>query len=88
LQEAVARLLRYQVAGEAIGRLDDDGAHAIAGDVIEHGGEAGPLVDGVRALDAVVAVLGDDVVAGPPGERRDSLALALERVLVVADVGH
>jgi hypothetical protein len=55
--------------------------------VLQHGGEAGPLVDRIRAFHGVVAVFGDQLIPGSLGERLDGSALALERVLVLADVG-
>ena len=65
-QQAPAGLLHDQVAGEAGGGLDDDRPDAIAGDAFEHGGEAGPLIDRVGAVHAVVAVLVDELVAVAP----------------------
>jgi hypothetical protein len=41
LEEVVAGQLHGEVAGESVGALDEDDADAIAGDAIEHGGEAG-----------------------------------------------
>jgi hypothetical protein len=35
LQPLIARFLHHQVAGEATGRLDDDGLHAVAGNLFE-----------------------------------------------------
>src|SRR5215831_586322 len=43
LEVIVADQLDGEVAGEAVGALDQDHAHAIAGDVVEHLGEAGTL---------------------------------------------
>jgi hypothetical protein len=36
LQHAMPGLLHDQVAGEAVGRLDDDGANPVSGDALEH----------------------------------------------------
>jgi hypothetical protein len=46
---APSRLLHDQVAGETARRLDDDGPNAVAEKALQHGGEAGPLVDVVGA---------------------------------------
>jgi len=37
----------------------------------QHGGEAEPLVDGIRPANAIVRILGDHVVTGALGERLD-----------------
>ena len=39
--------LNGEISGEAVGPLDDDGAHAVAGDAVEHVLEARPLDHGV-----------------------------------------
>ena len=44
--------------------LNDDGAHAVAGNVLHHGREAWPLVDRVGTLHAVVAIFRDDLIPG------------------------
>ena len=36
LKESKARLLLYQVSSKAAGGLDDDRAHAVAGNVLQH----------------------------------------------------
>ena len=70
-----------QISGEAVGGLDQDGFDAVRGDVLEHGGETRPLVDQVGALDAVVAVLGDDLVSGGLGKLGDRCALTKQASL-------
>jgi hypothetical protein len=65
----------------------NDGAHAVAAEALEQGGEARALLDGIGALDRGVIELVDDRVAGTPGEGVDRVALALVAVLVGANVG-
>ena len=86
-EKAPAGLLRDEITGEPVGRLDNDRADAVARDVLQHGGEARPLVDRVRAFHGVVAVFGYQLISGSPGKCLNGGALALERVLVLADVG-
>jgi hypothetical protein len=45
------------VTGETVGGLDDDGARAIASDMLHHGCEARALVDGIGTYDAIVACI-------------------------------
>ena len=63
-EELPAGLLHHDVAGEAVGGLDQDDAHAVALDPLQHGGEARPRVRGVGARDRRVMELLDDREAG------------------------
>src|SRR3954452_14899941 len=47
-QPRVSHLLHHEIAGEAVGGLNDDGANTTALDALEHGGEARPRA--TRAL--------------------------------------
>jgi hypothetical protein len=40
-QPFIADLLHHDIAGEAVGGLDDDGADTVALDPLQYGGEAG-----------------------------------------------
>ena len=86
LEEAEAGLLDNQIAGEPVRRLDDDGPDAIAGDALEHRGKARARVHRVRARNAIIAELGDDLEAGHLRVSLNRGALALERVLVGPNV--
>ena len=56
---SLSRCVAKSVAVSGDGGLDDDRAHAVAGNVLQHRAEARTLVDRVRSLDAVVALFGD-----------------------------
>ena len=68
--------LHREVAGKAIGALDQDRPHAVAGDPVEHRLEAGALVDRVSPRHHVVE-LGDDLIAIARGEAGDREPLPL-----------
>src|SRR3954469_14889352 len=82
----VADLLNHQVARKAVRRLDQDGPDAVALDALQHGREAGALVDMVRAAYGRVVELVHDHEARVPGEAGDSVSLALVAVLIGPDV--
>jgi hypothetical protein len=68
-KKLIAGLLPNQIAGEPRRGFDDNRAHTIGRDARQHGGETGPDVDGITALDRVVRELSDELVAaGSPGE--------------------
>jgi catechol 2,3-dioxygenase-like lactoylglutathione lyase family enzyme len=79
----MADLLHHQVAGKAVCALDDDRAHAIALDPLEHRGEAGPGVDGVGSAHGRIIEGIDDDEAGLPGKRLDRLSLPSVQVDIV-----
>jgi hypothetical protein len=57
--------------------------------VLQHGGEAGPLVDRIRAFHGVVAVFGDQLIPGSLGNAstaaRWRLSVSLSSLTLVAD---
>jgi hypothetical protein len=78
--------LHHEVAGEAAGGLDDDGASAVAGYVGQEFSEARAGVEMISAAHGSVVELTNQLDASPLGERFDGLTLALVAVLVGADV--
>src|SRR3954464_1114478 len=82
LEHGVADLLNPQVARKAVRRLDQDGPDAVALDALQHGREAGALVDGVSTAHSGVEELVHDHEACAPGEARDGVPLALVAVLI------
>jgi hypothetical protein len=88
LKETETGLLHDQIAGEPARRLDDNGPHAVVGNALEHGGEARPPIDRVRAFHAVVGELRNNFVTRALGVARHRVPLAFQRVLVLPDVRH
>src|SRR3982074_605806 len=68
LQLRKANLLHHEVAREPAGGLDDDGASAIAGDVGEHGYEAGARLDVVSTAHCCVVELAHKLEPSTLGE--------------------
>jgi hypothetical protein len=64
-KKAPSRLLREQVAGEARGRLNDHGSDTIAAPCYGIAAKPGRVSTGSAPFPAVVAVLGDQIVAVP-----------------------
>jgi hypothetical protein len=78
--------LHCEVASEAVGALDQDHAHAIARDSVEHHVEARPFTDRVRTGHRSIVEPVDDGVAVRLGKRPDRRTLPLVAVLVGLDV--
>src|SRR5262249_17268897 len=78
--------LHTEVSRKPVGALDQDDAHAVAGNPIEHGLEARSLGHRVGSAHRRVVELADEAVAVRLGERRDGRALPLVAVLVTPDV--
>jgi len=64
LEHGKADFLHHQVAGEAVGGLDHNGANAVAEQALQHRLEAGPCVDVIGAGNRLVVVLVDDLALG------------------------
>jgi hypothetical protein len=75
LEETPARLLHDQVAAKRFAVSTRITRTLVAGDALEHGGEAGPFVDGVGAAHGRVVELVDQLVARAFGEGLQGLLL-------------
>ena len=82
LEHGKADFLHHQVAGEAVGGLDHNGANAVAEQALQHRLEAGPCVDVIGAGNRLVVVLVDDLNASPLGVGGNGGALPLVGVPV------
>src|SRR5258707_737359 len=82
LEEPMAGFLHKDVAREAARRLDQDDAHAIARDALQHPAKAFPLVHRVGAAHGRVIELGDDLEPRRLGVGLDRRPLPLLAVLV------
>ena len=85
-QHVVAGELHHEVTGEAVGALDEDRPRAVAHQLLEHFGEAGSVVDRVRAAHRRVVERLYDLVSRRLRVGFDRRALALLAVLVRADI--
>ena len=82
LQFGEAYLLHHEIAGKPAGGLNNDGAGAVAGDVGEHGSEAGACFDVIRAADCRVGELSDKLKPHAFGVGDYGLPLTLIAVLL------
>jgi hypothetical protein len=76
-QVVVPGQLHGQVTSKTIGALDQDAAHAVAGDPVEHGLEAPTVGDGVGGRHRSIVEPGNDDVAVRLGECRNGCTLPL-----------
>src|SRR5579859_1764356 len=84
LQHRVAGLLHHKIPGEPAGVLHEDRAGAVAVDVGQHGGEAGPSVDRISAAHCGVVVAPYELEAPGSGTCPDGRLLAGLAVFVLA----
>jgi hypothetical protein len=82
----VPRDLHTEVARKPVGALDQNDAHAVAGDLVEHGAKAQPLGHRVGAAHRRVVELVNDAITTHLGKQRDRRALPLVAVLVGSNV--
>ena len=67
--------LHREIASKAVRALDQNDAHAVASNAVEHGLEARTVGDGIGARYRSIVELGNDDVAVRLGERRNGRTL-------------
>lgn len=87
LQHFVTGFLYDQIASKAGSGFDEDGAHAIRQQPLQHRGETGPLGYGIGTGDRCVIVAVDDFDTDCLGVSVDGLPLSPLAVLVLPNIG-